>query len=59
MAQEVFAADPGASGKTVSRRARKRIENKLKDRRLNHSLSLDVQGKLLHIVHPNAAAVWV
>ena len=40
-AQETFAAEPGVFEKTVSRRAKRRIENELQENCLEHSVSLD------------------
>ena len=58
IAQQVFALDPGASGKAVSRDAKNMVENNIPSQRLKHSLSLEVQGKLFKIIHKDAAAIW-
>ena len=57
-AQSAFAADPGASGKAVARRAKAKLETDLVEKRLKHSVSLEHQGKLFRTVDANSAAVW-
>ena len=57
-AQQAFAADPGASGKMVARRAKAKLNTDLQDRRLKHSVSFEHQGKLFRTVNANAASVW-
>ena len=59
VAQTAFALDPGASSKAVSKKAKEAIEKEIQERRLQHSRSLKVQGKLFRCSDPNAAAVWV
>ena len=58
MAQEAFASNPGASGKAVARKAKQTVTNHLSNKRLEHSLSLDTQGKLFHLVDATASAMW-
>ena len=60
MVQEAFAANPGASGKAVARKAKQAVTNHLKNKRLEHSLSLDTQGKLFHLIDSTApeSAMW-
>ena len=58
MAQEAFASDLGAPGKTVSRKAKQAMTSNLNQMRLEHSLSLETQGKLFHLVDTNASAAW-
>ena len=57
-AQQAFAADPGASGKMVARRAKAKLNTDLQNRCLKHSVSLEHQGKLFCTVNANAASVW-
>ena len=49
IAQQAFASDPGA--------AKRMVENNLHNKRLRHSLSLELQGKLFENVYQDAAAV--
>ena len=58
MAQEAFASDPGASRKLVARKAKQAVSNHLNRKHLEHSLSLETQGKLFHLVDSTASAVW-
>ena len=58
MAQEAFASNPGASGKAVARKAKQTVTNHLSNKRLEHSLSLDTQGKLFYLVDATASAMW-
>ena len=58
MAREAFASDPGAPGKTVSRKAKQAVTSNLNQKRLEHSLSLETQGKMFHLVDTNTSATW-
>ena len=57
LAQQVYSADPGASGRTASNRAKKRVENEVRRKRLDHSMSLSTQGKLFQAVDTNASTI--
>lgn len=58
IAQESFSSDPGASRKTVSRMAKKKVEKEQHEKRLKHSTSLNVQGRLFTITIPTTARLW-
>ena len=42
----------------MARKAKQVVSNHLNRRRLEHSLSLETQGKLFHLVDSTASAVW-
>lgn len=46
LVQQAFASDPAASGKVVAKTAKKMIAKELQNKRLAHSVLLEVQGKL-------------
>ena len=56
--QESFSSDPGASRKAISRLAKRKVEKEQHEKRLKHSTSLKVQGRLFTITHTKAASVW-
>ena len=42
----------------MARKAKQTVTNHLSNKRLEHSLSLDTQGKLFHLVDATASAMW-
>ena len=58
MAQQVYSIDPGASGRAVSNRTKKMVEKELKEKRLEHSMSLETQSRLFRTVDTHASTIW-
>ena len=58
LAQQAYSANPGASGRAVSNRAKKMVGNEVRRKYLEHSMSLNTQGKLFQLVDNNASSVW-
>ena len=58
LAQQAYSANPGASGRAVSNRAKKMVGNEVKRKYLEHSMSLNTQGKLFELVDNNASSIW-
>ena len=58
LAQQAYSANPGASGRAVSNRAKKMVGNEVRRKYLEHSMSLNTQGKLFQLVDNNASSIW-
>ena len=56
--REVMVADPGASNKTVMRRAKEAVKSAEVAERLEHSRSLPRQGELHRLIEGDAATLW-
>ena len=56
--REVMVADPGASKKTVMRRAKEAVKSAEVAERLEHSQSLHHQGELHRLIEGDAATLW-
>ena len=56
--QEVMVADPGASKKTLMRRAKEAVTSAEIGERLEHSRSLPHQGELHRLMERDAATLW-
>ena len=56
--QEVMVADPGASKKTLMRRAKEAVKSAEIGERLEHSQSLPHQGEQHRLMERDAATLW-
>ena len=57
--REVMVADPGASKKTLMRRAKEAVKSAEVADRLEHSQSLPHQGELHRLMEGDAATLWL